>query len=296
MTDLKCVRCGASVHVFGEVCRYCSIEMESIKPIQSNSTSLFQHNHPYPVPIHHPATLPTDSWIGPFDGVGDVLLPTFRLFTDNFWLITKLVLVIVVPLEIFKVVAADDFSLDWQFEVGTFLLQLLSNVLIAPALIFSLMKVLQTGEAPGVNHSYRWGFGKLPKLILCAALVFAAEAVGFMLCAVPGIAIAVAYSLVYPLAVLEKSSPMQVLRDTRDLTRGHRWKIFGAGFVVYAIVLAVNQALNGLATVGAKGYFAFWAIPLASITGDILSQAPTVLCLVIYLSIRRTLEAEYPRY
>ena len=236
-------------------------------------------------------TLPTRSSIRPFDGIGDVLAPTFRLFTDNLWLITKLTIVIVAPIEILKVLSAPELEHDWQLQVGTYLLQLLSNVLIAPALIFALMGAMRTGVAPGVNESYRWGSGKLPKLIICAIMAGVLQALGFILCIIPGIIIALALSLVYPIAVLENSSPMNVLSDSKYLTKGHRLKILGAAIVVLGIVAAMNAAITGLATLGSQAYFAFWAIPVAAIISDILSQAPTVLSLVIYLSIRRTLEA-----
>lgn len=288
MTELKCVRCGSADLTTGGVCKFCTIEMVSLNPPPGFG---WLANQPYPPPIHYPRNVPTNSSINAFDGVGDVLGPTFRLFNDNFWLITKLVIVIVAPLELLKAVSVN-VAFDWQFQVGTFLLQLMSNVVIAPALIFGLMKVMQTGTAPSVNQCYRWGVGKLGKLTLSALMMWFLMAVGSMLCIVPGVIVSVLLALVYPLAVLEKGSAVDALVDSKELTKGHRWKILGAGIVVYGVLFASSFAIQLLATLGAEA-FAFWAIPLAAIIGDIVNQLPTVLSLVIYLSIRRTLEAEH---
>ena len=288
MTELKCVRCGSADLTSGGVCKFCTIEMESLNPPAGFS---WLANQPYPPPIHYPRSVPTNSSINAFNGVGDVLGPTFRLFTDNFWLITKLVIVIVAPLELLKALSVDA-GFDWQFQVGTFLLQLMSNVVIAPALIFGLMKGMQAGVTPSVNQCYRWGVGKLGKLTVSALMMWFLMGIGYMLCLFPGIFVTVLMALVYPIAVLEKGSSVDSLCDSKELTKGHRWKILGAGIVVYGILFAASFALQLLATLGA-GAFAFWALPLAAIISDIFNQLPTVLSLVIYLSIRRTLEAEH---
>lgn len=289
MTDLKCARCGSADLTSGGVCKFCTIEMESLNPPPGFR---WLENQPYPAPIYHPRSAPTNSSIDAFDGVGNVLKPTFRLFTDNFWFITKLVIVIVTPLELLKALSIGH-EYDWQFQVGTFLLQLMSNVVIAPALIFGLMKVMQTGVAPSVNQCYRWGVGKVGKLTLAAVMSWFLAGIGYLLCVVPGITVAVILALVYPIAVLEKASAVDALVDSKELTKGHRWKILGAGIAVCGLVFAANWMIGLLATFVAAEYFAFWPLPFAAIISDILNQLPTILSLVIYLSIRRTLEAEH---
>ena len=291
MTEIKCVRCGSTDLTAGGVCKFCTIEMESLSA-QRGFPRWFE-NQSYPAPIYHPKSAPTNSSINAFDGVGDVLKPTFRLFLNNFWFITSLVIVIVAPLELLKVLSIGKNDYDWQFQVGTFFLQLMSNVVIAPALIFGLMKVMQTGEAPGVNQCYRWGVGKLGKVTLAALMSMLLAGIGYLICVVPGIIVTVILALVYPLAVLEKGSAVDALVDSKELTKGHRWKIFGAGILVFGLVFAANWVIDGLATSFAYRYFAFWILPLASVVSEILNQLTTILSLVIYLSIRRTLEAEH---
>ena len=82
--------------------------------------------------------------------------PTLSLFIKNFWLITKLTLVIVIPFEIFKTLSLRDYVHDEQLALGVLVLDYMCKVLIAPALIYALMRVRETGKAPGINKSYRW--------------------------------------------------------------------------------------------------------------------------------------------
>lgn len=283
MIDLKCVRCGSTNLVAGDVCQACAIEMPPAAGPLTRST-LFV---PY-LPLSK-----TNSSIEPFYGVGSVLGPTLRLFADNIWLITKLTLVIVAPFQIFKALSVGDIAQDWQYRVGMFFLEALCNVLIAPALIFALMKVMQTGIAPGVNQCYRWGFSKLGKLGICVFVANMLQALGMALCFLPGVYAMVALSLVTPLAVLEKGSASEALLDSNELTKGHRWKILGAGIVIYGFLFGIiGLPVYWAAAVLGSNYFPFWAQPVAEIIMSILGQATTILSLVIYLSIRRTLEEQ----
>jgi hypothetical protein len=256
--------------------------MDSVRPISVQNPLL-----PYEP---RPVIEPVNSSIKPFNSVADVLGPTLRLFTDNLWFITKLVVVIVAPLEILQVLSVGSVDADWQFQGGTFLLQILCNLIIAPALIFGLMKVMQTGEYPGVNQSFRWGVGKLGKLGLSVLLSWLVIVAGLILFVIPGIIFSVGLALVYPLAVLEKRSALDVLKDSWALTKGHRLNIFLAGFVVHGITAIMSEGLKFFASFLKHEYGAFWTLPLAAISTAILDQALTILSLVFYLGIRLTLE------
>jgi hypothetical protein len=291
MTDLKCVRCGAVSLVASQLCPTCAIEMPSAIP-HHTAPVVFPAYQPGSVWLTRSGSYTTDSSIGPFDSVGEVVVTTFRLFFDNLWLITKLVFVIVAPFHVLKVLSVGNIQTDWQFELGMTLLPLVCNVLIGPALLFALMKVMQTGLAPGINQCYRWGFSKLGKLGICATIAGTLQAVGYTLCFIPGIIIAVHLSLVFPIAILEKSSATEVLPDSMKLTKGHRWKILGAAILIYAFWGTIWLVTSASADLLGRLYIAYWPLPLAGIITDIAGQTTTILSLVIYLSIRRTLERE----
>jgi uncharacterized membrane protein len=225
----------------------------------------------------------TLSSIRPFHDVGDVLGPTLKLFFQNFWLITKIVIVIVAPFEVFRILNLENLPDNWQLTVGVLLLDHVCKVLIAPALIYALMKVMQTGIAPSLNESYRWGFSKLGKLIICAALSLTLQALGFALCIIPGIVVYLSLIVAYPIVILENGSVTGALELSRDLTRGHRWNILGAS-ILLMLVMGVPAGVGEILVLATGGLRPLHVA--AAILSDIFEQSLTVLSLVTYLSIR----------
>lgn len=285
MTNIKCLQCGTLNLVADEMCKACGVELQPLVRVEEPAS---------PAQEEPPATYRFASpLIGSFFGPGSVLGPTWELWKNNLWLITKIVFVIMAPFEILKALSATRTE-DTQLAIGVVALQYLCNVLVVPALFYALVKVMETGTAPGVNEAYRWGLGKIPKLALAAIMTAVATGLGTLLCIIPGIIVAMVLFLVYPIAVFEKGSAYNALERSANLTKGHRWNIFAASLVVgivSGIFLMVASGLNAL--------FLFYGpvlIPLqaaAALVADIVAEAGTVLTLVVYLSILRTLESGY---
>jgi len=285
MINVKCTRCGVVNGLSNEICRACGLELSSAAPVSGPIYS----DTPQPT---RRSSSPSISSIGPFNGVGDVLGPAVTLFSKNIWLITKLVLVIVTPFEVFKAVSIREIDGNIQLAIGTLALQTFCGILIAPALIYALMKVMQTGVAPGINEAYRWGLGKLGKLLVCTLMALVLEMLGLALCIVPGIYLFLAFHVVYPVAVLEGGSPTEVLQRSYTLTKGHLGKILGTSILMSILIGLASAPATILVTwLNLSGVNSWPFQALAAIISDILSQGATVLSLVIYLSILRTLES-----
>lgn len=217
-------------------------------------------------------------------GFGHVLGTTLKLFTNHLWLITKMVFLVVTPFEIFKAMTLAHTPQDWQTISIVWLLGLMCNVLIGPPLVYALVKNLETGAVPSVNESFRWGLTKIGRLAVCAAMSWVLQFVGYLLCIIPGIIFSLTLAVVYPVAILEKESPVDVLWRSSELTRGHRWEILGAGIVLGLLVLAVS----GPASLLIGNVNSVELAVCASIVKDIAEQAFTVLSLVMYLTLIRT--------
>jgi len=282
MTNVKCNLRGAVNNVAGEVCTVCGAELQS--------QSHYREPNSPPGSDDQSAFRPSYNVIPPFDGAGDVIGPTFSLFFKNLWMITKIVFVIVAPFEVFKVLSLRGIEGDPQLIVGITALQLLCNALIVPALFYSLVQVMETGIAPSTNEAYRWGLSKIPKLSLSAVLSWILIVLGTLLCIIPGIFLGLAFHVVYPVAVFERGSVVDVLKRSYELTEGRRWNILLAGFVIGIV--------GGLASLPAQGVVAALAVnrmdsvPLliaASIYTDIVTEITTIFSLVVYLSILRAL-------
>jgi hypothetical protein len=223
------------------------------------------------------------STMAPF-GVDTALSETFSLFLRNFWLITRIVFVTVAPFEIFRAINFANIADSWEFAVASFLLSAACKVLVVPALIYALMKILLKGVAPGVHESYRWGLTKFVKLSICTIIVSTLQALGYALFIIPGIIVMLVFVLVYPIAVLEPGSVTEVFARSIDLTRGRRLQILAAQIVV-GILLGIASVVVSFFIEGVT----YWPVrALVAIANDVLDQVLTILSLVMYLTLPRS--------
>src|SRR6185312_5914626 len=92
MTNARCIRCGTVNLVVDESCKVCGADLRP---------EIFEEDFRPRAGWDPSPRVYTDN-IPLFDGSSDGIGPTFHLFKKNFWLITKIVFVIVAPFEVFK--------------------------------------------------------------------------------------------------------------------------------------------------------------------------------------------------
>ncbi|HXQ71629.1 MAG TPA: hypothetical protein VN844_14130 [Pyrinomonadaceae bacterium] len=278
MLNTNCAHCGFANQVAEEICVACGGNL-TLRP----SFDPQSQPHEWQPQADPDQLLPG---IRPF-GVDTVIGDTLSIFTKNLWLITRIVVVIVTPLQIFRALNLPETTDNFEVMTWSYLLGAAAEVLMAPALIYALMKVLETGRSPGVQESYRWGINKLIKLSICALVTGLLTALGYALCIIPGIIVMLSLSLVYPIAVLEGGSVAEILSESRDLTRGHRLQILGAWIVMGLIMVIPYLAIAFVIGSFAETTSSWPLAVVASIASDILGQLQTVMALVIYLGIPR---------
>jgi hypothetical protein len=272
MENKTCSNCGFIAQPSAEFCVSCGSELSSFVA-DDNKRQGAPENQLYS--------------IQPFTGVGSVLNPTLKIFTTNFWFITKLVFVIFAPLEVIKALGVGENN--WQNAIGAGLLWVICNALIAPSLIYSLVTQMRTGVTPGLHEAYRYGLSRLIPFCVCVALSWLLTLLGFVCLIIPGIILSLAFELVYPMATLEKGSPVEILKRSYRLTDGYKGNIFAAGFVLGLLCLVVSFPINAVSAVFVMSGVGFWPVQVVlAILIDILNEVTTVLALVIYLSILST--------
>jgi uncharacterized membrane protein len=273
--------------VADEVCQSCGAELGDLVQTYFSGAAV-EAAQPAGQPDLEEATS-FEPAIGPFYGVGAALGPTLSLFGKNFWLITKLVLVVFAPLEIFKALSFGAAAVSWQGQVGTFLMSIFCKMLVAPSLIFALVTVMRTGVAPSLSESYRWGLSRFGRLVPAAFMSWFLQALGYICLIVPGIIIAMALELIYPLATLRNLRPVEILKESHRLTKGHKWDIFCSIFVLGLLTAVVSIPLTVVSGALFMNDLTFWPAHAAiAMVGDILNESMTVLSLVIYFGILRT--------
>lgn len=273
MLSTDCAYCGAVNQAPARICFACGDDL-ALQPLNRHDQSdewepLIDPNHPV---------------LGSADfGVDTALSETLSLCSSQVWLITKIVLVTVTPFEIFRAFNMAEIPYQWELTIWSYVLSGACKVLVVPALIYALMKVILKGEDAGVQESYRWGLTKLGKLAICAIIVGVLEALGYALLIIPGIIVSLVFVLVYPIAVLEKGSVSEVFGRSIELVRGHWLQVFLAWVVVGVFILISSVFSAFIIEVSSS-----WMLSATvAIVGDILNQGATVLSLVLYLSLPR---------
>jgi uncharacterized membrane protein len=151
---------------------------------------------------------------------------------------------------------------------------------------------IQVGRKPSIRQSYRVAWKHLLSAIVAAILSALAIGAGFVLLIVPGIIIALAFSLMYPVIIAEDAGGPDALGRSWDLTKGYRWKIFVAALVYFAVSMAITYGIQfpvlmTSALVFSQGSAPIWFTIIAALTSVLGSVLPAPLfaiasCLIYY--------------
>jgi hypothetical protein len=143
------------------------------------------------------------------------------------------------------------------FVLGTVLTALCQAVVLYGAFQVMRRRRFQIGE------SLTRGLKRfLPVIGTTFCLIFAMT-VGFILLVVPGFIVLSMCYVALPACVVERLGPFQSLSRSSQLTKGHRWKVFGIyivlmiGIGIGSTILAAVLALAGSSIVLIVGMF-FW--------------------------------------
>ncbi len=204
------------------------------------------------------------------DGVGSLLKATLRTLFANLVIILKIILPVFVPLELIKnyfiYAAGAQENLALIIRVDMLLAGVFGSLTV-PALIYALLAVFRTGNAPSVGESFRWGRRQWGRVFVNRWLAGMAIVGGLILLVIPGIVFAVWFVFVDAIVSIEGDKQPHVLRRSRELTRDHRWMIFFSGFIALILLFLVGAVLG---------------VPLAFMDHWLLSAIVNCLLAVIY--------------
>jgi hypothetical protein len=96
-----------------------------------------------------------------------------------------------------------------------------------------------------IPQAFTVALAKALPLFLLALLMSLGVVLGAILLVVPGIILAVMWSVSVPVMVVEGGGPINALGRSRALTKGSRWKIFGLVVVAILISYALSLAIYG---------------------------------------------------
>lgn len=103
---------------------------------------------------------------------------------------------------------------------------------IGTAAILHIIMEEYAGRKVGIGDALSYAMGRFLSLIGASIVVGFLIVIGFMLCCLPGIYLAVTYAFVSQIVVLERLGVGDSLNRSTALVTGHRWRVFGVLFLI----------------------------------------------------------------
>lgn len=149
--------------------------------------------------------------------------------------------------------------------LGNVLFQMVTN---AVSVIFSA-GLIYIGIRKVAGKSINWkmvfeGFSVAGKLIVATILQALLVGIGFLLLILPGIYLAIGYTMTVPLIVDRKMSPWQAMEESRKAIHGEWWKIFGL-FVAMGLIFMISSLPFGLGLI--------WTWPMFVVLGGVVYRS-----------------------
>jgi uncharacterized membrane protein len=188
------------------------------------------------------AAVPT----GPEFRVGPIFTQSWSIYASNFPIFTLVGIVMTLP----HLLAGDPRTTgvtaqSWfAFIVGAIL------GLGGQAVIFYGAFEARRGRPVVIGDAIRRSLSRFLPLFAVAILIALGVGFGFVLFIVPGIIVFLRWAVALPASVVENLGPLKCIRRSAELTKGHRWKIFGCFLILGVLVGAVFVVLVGILGIG----------------------------------------------
>ena len=196
--------------------------------------------------------------------IGRVVSRTFAVIGQNAVPFLVLSFLAVLPVELlnyfFGILTTARGGVTFATQSGSFWLTLaavyvaavLFSMVLQASLVHGTIKDLN-GERASVGEMLSTGLRLFFPLVGFAIVSTLGVGLGFVLLIVPGLILMTVWSVGIPVLVTERTGVFDALGRSGDLTRGHRWSIFGLLIVFYIGVFAVSMMARPLFGVAALG-------------------------------------------
>jgi len=141
------------------------------------------------------------------------------------------------------------------------------------------------GQPVGAVTMLGLGARRLWAVLPAALLVLLAIVGAWLLLWVPGVMVAVATSVAIPAAAAERLGPKAAFRRSLELTRGHRWSIFGAFLAMLALCVTAGALGAQLSNTTSIAF-----VPVSHAAGLLAMSIASVLPAVTFHLLRAAKE------
>ena len=155
------------------------------------------------------------------------------------------------------------------------------------------------GKAMSIGSAFEAGIKLFLPLLGVGILVGLGTMLGFVLLIVPGIILAVMWSVATAVVAVENRSVTESLERSRQLTKGYRWQIFGLAVVLTLVSLIINMLVGGIGAATGGGFMTgsislgvnMATTALSNILGSVLGAAGVA---ALYYELRSVKEGVGP--
>ncbi|MER8388363.1 hypothetical protein NKJ46_05680 [Mesorhizobium sp. M0166] len=198
------------------------------------------------------------------------------------WVLTRLAMVTPVPASIEPIFVWSYSSVAIGFGLVSYILSLLLQASLVRATIEDL-----NGKQPSFGDCIAKAVSFLLPTLAIALLVGLGAGIGFMLLIVPGIMLALRWSVAVPALVQERLGVFGSMARSRDLTKGSRWALFGLFLILIIAVVTIQLALG--AAIALFGGGMVGAVVDALVT-SVTSMVMSIATAVSYVELRQVKE------
>jgi hypothetical protein len=177
--------------------------------------------------------------------IGDILDQGLKILLarlSTFYLIN---LVVLSPILVIAFAMPPQNALAFSLEN---LIEKLLLVILQPIATAATLYVISRdylGQSAGAGDALQFAVGRFGRLLWASFLAGIVIMVGGLLC-IPAFIFTVWYIFVGQVVVMENLGGEKALGRSKDLTSGHRWRIFGIYILLLVIALVISLAVGAL--------------------------------------------------
>ncbi|HEU4976206.1 MAG TPA: hypothetical protein VFT50_14025 [Baekduia sp.] len=158
------------------------------------------------------------------------------------------------------------------------------------------------GRETSAEASLRFAGERLGPALWLMILILLGLVAGFLACVVPGVWLAIAWSVAMPVLLVEGRHGVPALRRSAELVRDRWWATFGKLFVAYVLALVASGVVSAVLTTPvsvAAGSDSFAALAVQHLASALTSLVTTpfvaAVTALVYFDLRARKEGFDPR-
>jgi len=212
-------------------------------------------------------SLPADRFTPSDFRVGNVFSRAWWVFSRNFFTFTLVTAFASVPSLLMPA-----NPLEHQGAAGLLVLLLIVLGTLSQAVVLYAAFQVMRGRPVDLAESARIGLRRFFSIVGLAIVVSLLIALASALLLFPGVMLYTMWFVATPVCVVEQLGPFASMSRSRELTKGHRWKIFGL-LLLLLIPAFIIGAIIGVVAVAITGGFLTLANAMATTVGQIVNLA-----------------------